>query len=368
MEFLATTNRGLEPLAVEEIADLTGAAATKRHPGVVRFEASRTVIPLLNRRARTLHRVLVLVADTRVTALDDVYQAARSIDLQRYLAPRQAFAIRSSRHGDHAFTSPEIAETAGQAVVDASRSAFGQRLPVDLDDPDVTLRAYVRHDRFALAIDATGESLHRRPYRVREHRAPVRPTAAAAMVRLAGSGDGLIDPMCGSGTIPIEAALRRRGISPTRGRSEFAFADLTFVDDSGDQDGGADETADGRRHETVDGPPIEGVDVVPACVECARENATAAGVESSVDFRQGDATAVDLDRSAVVVDLPFDVRTDHDLPRLYADFSRQLRRGDWETLVALTTRPDLLDLDADPSDEYAVRQGRMEAAVLVVRR
>lgn len=370
---LATTSRGLEGVAAEEIEAVTGAPAGRDRPGLVRIDADERAVRPLTRRARTINRVLVVLVRDTIAGLADVYDLASSLDIERYVDPEQSFAVRAQRHGYHQFGSPDVADRVGQAVVDAFRSATGRRLAVDLDDPDVIFRAMVRNERFTLAIDATGaRSLHRRSYRVREHDAALQPTVAAAMLRLADydPGDAVLDPMCGCGTIPIEAALWERGRSPAAGRSDLALERLRFLDVDG-TDPASNDVSDGdsgRPGGTDDTTAVvDGVDVDPTWIAGARENATVARVADAVSFAVGDATGIQIDHDAVVVDLPFGVRTDDaDLRRLYDDFAANLRAGRWSRLVVLATKPAFLDLEFDRT--LAVRRGRIETTVGVVLR
>ena len=354
MRLLATTNRGLESVAAAEVERLTGEAATVHHPGWIALDAPVEAIVTLNRRSRTLHRVMVELVDAPVDGLDEVAALTDGVDFERYVESGQAFAVRSTRIGSHDFESPEVSSVVGEAVIDSFREATGHRLPVDLDDPDVAFEATVRHDRFTLALDTTGPvSLHRRPYRVCEHPAPVRPTLAAAMLDLVefSPDESLADPLCGGGTIPIEAALLARGRSSNADRTDFAFQDLAFVPD----DGLSPST------ETDPTARIIGGDRDPEYLDCARENVAAAGVD--VGLYRGDATVAVPDADVIVTDLPFNLRQDHgDLRPLYRGFAAAVERVAPVRLAALTTRPDLLPLG---DETITFRDGRLDVAIVL---
>ena len=357
MEFdaVATTNPGLERVACAEVADLVGSDARTDHRGAVRFACEPGDFARLNRRSRTLHRVLAVLLEIKFDDLDDAVGAVRRLPLERYLSAGQSFAVRASRHGDHPFGSPDVAGAVGEAVIDGYRDATGHRLPVDLDDPDVALYAAVRHDRFRLAVDTTGASLHDRGWRVCEHDAPVRPTVAASLVRLAGfgAGESLLDPTCGSGTIPVEAALAARGAAHSPGR-EYALSRLGFLPTEAPD---CDRAA--GRGGIDDGTAVTGRDLDPSWVECARENAAAAGVDVTVEVADATRTPPEADR--VVCNPPFGVRLE-DPESLYRDLFRSFDRGAWSRLVLLTAREDLVPWE--PDDRLALPLGRLEAAVL----
>jgi len=348
----------MEPVAAEEIADLVDATATVQHPGMVRFEATERAIYRLNHESRLLHRVLVEFTRTAFDTLDDIYQAARDINIAQYVETDQSFAVRAQRHGDHEFGSPDVERVLGQAIVDDSRAGSGKRPPVDLDNPAITFRILVRHETVVIAVDTTGQrSLHKRWYRVNEHDAPLRPTVAAAMVQVAAyeGSKQLVDPLCGCGTIPIEAALSAQNRSPAAER-DFAFSALRFLDPEG-----FPMVADPELQSIA----VAGLDREAQWIDHARANATRAGVKDTVDFRVADATDALIEADTIVTDLPFGIRTDsRSLGELYRALFDNLSRADWDRLVALTTREDLVPYE--PSRSVSVRRGQLEASILVI--
>lgn len=375
MQYLATTNPGLEDVAAGEVRELLGVDAERLYRGTIGFEADERATYELNYRSRTLHRVGVVLVDRAFEGLDDledldrVGAAVRALPIAEYVDADRTFGIRPTRHGDHEFTSMDLGDVTGQAVIDAYREATGERLAVDLDDPDVILRAFVRDDHFYFALDTTGEeSLHHRHYRVCEHNSPLRPTIGAAMLRLAGyeAGDRLLDPMCGSGTILTEAALSATGDPPGAHRESFAVRRLATFDP--ERFRRVRSAASERRRERPApadlAGSIRGTDVRERWIRCARENLAAAGVDEAVGLEHGDATERPVDADLVVSNLPFGIRTPVDLRELYAGFSERLRAGDWNRAVLLTTRPEFLDLT--PTAVIDVRYGRLDASVVVL--
>jgi 23S rRNA G2445 N2-methylase RlmL len=351
LRVLATTTPGFERVAGEEVRELVGSDATPGHRGTLRFETDAAGVVTLNRYARTLNRTLLVLREGTVERLPDVSRLVESVPLAEYLVDGQAFAVDADRRGDHEFESPDVAGAVGQAIIDSYRAATGHRLPVDLDDPDVTFRAYVHEDEFLLAVDATGPSLHDRPWRVCAHEAPVRPTTAAALVRLSGlsPGERLCDPMCGSGTLPIEAALSVAGrpVAPDR---TYALSELAFVDAAAEVPSVPAGTA-----------AVFGRDVDPAWVDCARKNAESAAVE--VDLAVADATEGVPDADRIVVNPPYGRRLDSTPETLYEGLFSSLDRAEWKRLVVLTARPDLVAWT--PDDRVDARLGRLPVAALV---
>ncbi len=363
MKLLATTNPGLESVAAAEVAALTGATARRRYRGAVAFGADSPAVVGLNCRARSLHRVLVVLRDVTLSppSLAAVRDQTWTAAVARWVAPDQSFAVRATRHGDHEFGSPAVADRVGQAVRDAVRAATGETPAVDLEDPDVVVRAFVREDDFLLAVDTTGRSLHDRAYRVRDHDAPLRPTVAWSLVHLAGFGPGdtLLDPTCGTAPVPIEAALDALDRPPTPDR-EYAFERLRPLRDV------APPSAPAPRDELPAGTTVEGVELDADRVAAARENVAAAGVADAVTVRQGDATETAMTADCVVANLPFGHRTESGVAGLYDGLSARLREGSWRRFVALTTRPELLSVPVTRTVD--VRLGRLEATVVVADR
>jgi 23S rRNA G2445 N2-methylase RlmL len=362
VKLLATTNGGLESIAAAEIRDLVGGDASVHHRGVVEFDADVEGVYDLHYRSRTLHRLMAVVADGTVADLEDVYAlTARSPIADRL--PNADFGVVGTRHGSHDFTSVDVAERVGQATIDAYRDATGTRLPVDLDDPTVRLEAYLYDDRFTLAIDLTGDSLHKRPYRICEHDAPVRATLAYSMLEIADwtPDESLVDPMAGSATIPTEAVLSATGAVP-RPDLDPAFDALPGYDG---------ERFRRRRDEHADRTPLRDPSTLDAEARekrkrwrnCARVNREAAGVEDGFEIVDADAREASVDADCVVSNLPFGIRTGTDLRDLYEAFVDRLREGDVGRLVALTTKPDLLPIE--PTARYDIPYGRLDAAIVV---
>jgi tRNA (guanine6-N2)-methyltransferase len=358
VELLATTNGGLETIAGSEIAELIGADADRHHRGVVAFSGNQYDVYDLHYRSRTCHRIMEVLVDAPVSELEDVYDRTREADIPAHL-PFKPFGVVGTRHGTHDFTSVDVAERVGQAVIDEYRDVTGDRLPVDLDDPTVRLEAYLYDDRFTLAIDLSGESLHKRPYRVCEHDAPLRSTFAYSMLRIAGyeADDRLIDPMAGSATIPIEAALSATDRIPYPG-FEPAFDALPRYDG---------EAFEERRaaHEPVDlaaAPDIEAREIRARWQRCGRVNRDTAGVDC-VDIVEADAREATLDADCVVTNLPFGIRVSEDLRQLYSAFADRLREGSVDRCVVLTTKPELMPLEA--VERYDVPYGRLDATIAV---
>ncbi|MBC7100968.1 MAG: class I SAM-dependent RNA methyltransferase [Methanobacteriales archaeon] len=217
MEVYATTHKGLERITAEEMQEL-GGKIEKYGNGRVYFKCDEKLIKKLNYHARTCERIIVLLKSAKVTQLEDIYKEVKDIDFS-FIRPSESFAVRSKRVGVHDFNSMDIARVAGDAIIKSYQSSRKKRLKVNLDSPDNIIRVELIHDLLLVGVDTTGDKgLHRRGYRVYQHPAPLNPTIAAALLRISNWRPEkiLVDPMCGSGTILVEAALMGSNIPPGR--------------------------------------------------------------------------------------------------------------------------------------------------------
>ncbi len=282
MKLAARVLPGLQKLAAAEARELTGRETTTVR-GRVFLEGGPEDVYRLNHASGCLLRVLVELGCTSVKTLEEIDEASRTLPYEEYVPAGRRFAVRAKRYGDHDFTSMDVADRVGQAVIDRVRARRGDRLPVDLDDPEAIVRVMVRDDRLSVGLDTTGQSLHRRGYRRNRHPAPLNPTAARALLRMAEwAGEPLLDPLCGSGTIPIEAAGWAQGHPPGRLREAFLFENLAFFDEASWSDVKHEVPAPG--FDATLGP-LKGVDRSTRCIDFARENARRADVTGMVDFQ-----------------------------------------------------------------------------------
>lgn len=245
------------------------------------------------RAARTVTRVVWNLGSAEVAGLEDIRGAVRDLDWD--FLPHAPFGVRPERHGEHDFRSPDIGREAGAGVIDAYRARTGERLPVDLDDPAVEIRAELTGERLRVGCDLAGRSLHRRTWIRVHHHASLKPTVAAGLLLLGGwrADERLLDPLAGGGTIPIEAALAalRR---PTGPRLLPRLAPLG-LDDAGIA--AEVEEALGAAHVPVapGRPPfdIRGVEKYGRHTSGAQRNLTAAGLRGLVRVGGGNATRLD---------------------------------------------------------------------------
>jgi putative N6-adenine-specific DNA methylase len=229
--YFAQIADGLEATGAAELAEL-GAVDTRPVRRGIHFKADRSSLYRINYCARLNSRVLAPIQSFACPDAAAIYRAARRIDWTRFLGLDQTFAVFASTAGSTVPHSQFAGLKLKDAVADQFREAFGRRPNVDPRTPDLWINLYVVKDRGTISVDTSGGSLHRRGYRSRSGDAPMQETVAAAMVRLSG-WDGrvpLADPMCGSGTLIIEAVMAYCRIPAGYLRHRFGFQQLPDYD------------------------------------------------------------------------------------------------------------------------------------------
>ncbi len=222
--YFATCARGVEPVLAGELRDL-GAADVTPGRGGVHFAGDKALLYRANLWLRTAIRVLRPVLDAPVPTPEALYDAVRTIDWSRYLTPEHTLAVDANVRDSRITHSKYAALKTKDAICDQFVERVGRRPSVDVEEPMIGLNLHIHRDQAVLSLDSSGESLHKRGYRPVLTKAPLNEALAAALVLLTGwKGDtAFADPLCGSGTLPIEAtwlALRR---PPGLTRRRFGF-------------------------------------------------------------------------------------------------------------------------------------------------
>ncbi|MBX3272884.1 MAG: RNA methyltransferase [Sandaracinaceae bacterium] len=298
----ATAAAGTEGALKAELRDL-GLSGGKAARGGVRVGGGLEAIARLCARSRIAVRVLIELdefacADER--ALD---RGVGAIAWERWLTPDRTLAVRATSRDSRVSHTGFLAQRVKDGIVDRQRRLLGARSSIDRRDPDVGVVLRLERDRASVLLDASGASLHRRGWRAEEGAAPLKETLAAAVVRLSGwdRERALHDPLCGAGTIPIEADLWARGVPAQRPERRFGFERWADHDEDA-RARVARERAAGEARVRADGPACAGSDEDPEAVRRARANAARAG--SRARFEVADLTAVALPAGAHVVANP----------------------------------------------------------------
>ncbi len=322
-----TCPRGLAGFLAEEIRGL-GLPVLEEGETTVATEGGWDAVMRLNLGVRTGHRVLVRVAEADAVSADDLYRAALGVPWEEHLEPRGYFTVRGE------VSTPAIRDSryallrVKDAVADRFRQRTGGRPDSGGEDRGAALFVYWQGERAVLYLDTSGVPLSRRGYRVRPVAAPLRESLAAAVAAATGwrGGGPLVIPMCGSGTIAIEAACRAAGLAPGLTRSHFAFLHLRGAP----REAWAALCAEARAKagRLVPGTVLA-TDLRASAVSASKENAFRAGVGEAIRFATCDFAATPrVDGPAVVVLHPGYGRRlgrERDLERLYRRIGPFLR-------------------------------------------
>ena len=281
---IAKTFMGLEPVLANELTQL-GAKNVQVGRRMVSFTGDKEMMYRANFQLHTAIRILKPIKHFKALSADDVYEGVKDIDWTEHLSLDKTFAVDSVVFSEEFRHSKFVAYKVKDAIVDQFREKTGNRPNISVSNPDMRLHIHIAEDQCTLCLDSSGESLHRRGYRQESVEAPLNEVLAAGMILMTGwrGETDFIDPMCGSGTLLIEAALIARNMAPGLFRKEFAFekwpdfdADLfdkIYNDDSNERE---------FTHH------IYGYDADIKAVNTARLNVKAAGLTSDITVEEQD--------------------------------------------------------------------------------
>lgn len=281
-EMVAKTFQGLEGVLAEELRSL-GAESVSEGKRMVAFEGDLAMLYKANMCCRTALRILKPFYKFTATDPDELYAKVKDFDWSTIMRPDQTFSIDTVAFSDDFRNSQFVTYRVKDAIVDRFRDTLGDghRPSVRLDGADIMINVHISGRDVTLSLDSSGESLHKRGWRKAQTEAPINEVLAAGIILLTGwKGDRpFVDPMCGSGTFAIEAALIAANIYPGIYRKHFAFENWPDFD--------ADLLAEIYNDDTAERPvtaPILAADISPRAIEIARANALQAGVAQYINF------------------------------------------------------------------------------------
>jgi putative N6-adenine-specific DNA methylase len=314
---------------------LTGA----RVEGGVELEGDLAVVARLNRELRAATRVLVRAGEVRARDFEALRRGAGQLDWRRFARGGVRASVTATAHKSRLYHTGGIAERVEQAVIAA--------LGAGEEPLDLIVRG--ERDVFTISVDSSGELLHKRGYRLEDAGAPLRETLAAGMLALAGwkPDEPLVDPMCGSGTIVIEAALTRL---PRRG---YAFERWPGAENLSTTD---DKFVTGQRQ-------ISGFDVDPGTIALARRNAERAGVNVSLEVADVRALKLDGPPGLILTNPPYGQRLrPAELRPIYEALGRLARSSGWR-LALLTTDERLARASGTPRGAHRLVNGGLRVTL-----
>ena len=275
---------GLEPVLAKELTQL-GANDVQIGRRMVSFKGDKELLYRANFQLHTAIRILKPIKHFKALSADDVYEGVKDIDWSEYIGSDKTFAVDSVVFSEEFRHSKFVAYKVKDAIVDQFREKTGQRPNISISNPDIRLHIHIADDQCTLCLDSSGESLHRRGYRQESVEAPLNEVLAAGMILMTGwhGETDFIDPMCGSGTLLIEAALIAHNMAPGLFRKEFAFEKWPDFDRDL-----FDEIYNDDSQEREFNHHIYGYDVDIKAVNTARLNVKAAGLSSDITVEEQD--------------------------------------------------------------------------------
>lgn len=278
---IAKTMAGLEEVLAEELVAL-GANNLQIGKRMVSYEGDLALLYKSNICCRTALRILKPIYQFRAKNTDEIYREVKKMPWFDYLTEDSTFAIDAVTFSDLFTHSKFVSYRVKDAIADYFMQRAGKRPSVDTANPDLLINFHIAHDKCTLSIDSSGQSLHKRGYRIEQTEAPLNEVLAAGMILKTGwKGESdFVDPMCGSGTLLIEAAMIAMNIPPGIYRSNFAFEkwkdfntdlfETIYNDDSGERE---------FKHK------IYGSDIDPKAIEVARKNVKSASLDKYIDLQ-----------------------------------------------------------------------------------
>lgn len=327
-EMLAKTFKGLEQVLATELVQL-GANNVQVERRAVSFTGDKRMLYTANMCLRTASRVLVPILSFKAQKADDIYEQVKALDWSQYMTVKTTFQIDATVYSDYFRHSQFVTYRVKDAIVDYWMERENLRPSVKLEGADLYLNVHIAGDRVTLSLDSSGESLHKRGYRVANTQAPINEALAAGMLLLAGwnGQSDFYDPMCGSGTLLIEAALIARNIAPGVYRQGFAFEKWADFDaDLWDEVYNDDSREREFKHK------IYGSDAGFYAVQAATKNIQSASLQRDIEVKQIRIEELRLadtntDGALVMINPPYGERLSQDknVLRLYQDMGTALK-------------------------------------------
>lgn len=362
MKLVAKTFHGLEQVLAGELEAL-GATNINVLKRAVSFDANKELLYRSNLQLRTAIRILQPLTTFKARNDEELYRAVKAYDWSPYLRDDQTLAIDPvvfSRFFTH---SKYVALKVKDAICDQFRDKSGKRPSVDLQRPNLMINVHVAEDQFTLSMDSSGQPLNRRGYRTKEHPAPINEVLAAGMVMLSGydGSQPFLDPMCGSGTIVMEATMIAASMAPNLKRKEFGFMRWNNYDES------LWKKIFDEAQAQVRTPPqrINGSDMALSAIDVSRHSALDFGLKQYIDFEVAPFNEVlpKGKNGIAIMNPPYDERMkSKDIVMLYTQIGDQLKQrfSGWNAWVISSNFEALKVISLKPAERHTLFNGSLE--------
>ena len=362
LELIATATFGLEALVKREIEAL-GYKILKSEDGKITYLGDERAIVRSNLWLRCADRVQLKMSEFEAKTFEELYQQTRGIPWENLIPPDGRFPVNGSSVKSTLHSVPACQSIVKKAVVDRLSDAYGVK-NFEETGGGYEIKVTLLKDRATITVDTTGAGLHKRGYRVKDVKAPIKETLAAALVQLSFWREGrlLVDPCCGSGTIPIEAAMIGMNIAPGLSRS-FSAEEWHMIDGALWKEERKSAFDAIRNDADIQ---IIGLDIDPVAITAARQNALEAGVADSIDFHISDIASLtsDVPRGVIVTNPPYGERIGDQkvIDKIYNALNRFLKNHkDWSLFLVTTDKEVEQVVAGRPADRRRkLYNGRLE--------
>ena len=365
-KMVAKTFFGFEDLLENELKQL-GAQAVEKGNRVVYFKGDKGFMYKANLCLRTALKILVPIHHCRINSEHDLYQAAYDYPWEKHFTAQETFAIDSVVFGETFTHSLYVSQKVKDAIADSFRAKTGQRPSVNLKYPDVRINVHIDRDQCTFSLDSSGASLHHRGYRTATNIAPLNEVLAAGLILLSGwdQRTDFLDPMCGSGTIPIEAAMMSCKIPANINRKEFAFEKWA------DWDEDLYLTIEESQLNKIQGlaGTISGFDKAPSAVAKAKDNVRNANLEDFISIDKDNFFFSQKEQEGplhLLTNPPYGERLEGDINALYGSFGDTLKQHYTNTQAWMITSnlEAMKHVGLRPSRKIKLFNGKLESRLL----
>lgn len=342
IQLIAPCHFGMEAVLKREIYDL-GYDITKVEDGRVTFEGDVEAICRANIFLRTAERIMVQLGRFHATTFDELYEGVKALPWENWILPDGKFWVKkASTVKSKLFSAPDIQSIVKKAMVDHLRDTYHIEW-FEESGAEFPVRIFLLKDEVTVALDTTGDPLHKRGYRTWTSKAPISETLAAALIMLTPwkADRILIDPFCGSGTFLIEAAMMAAEIAPGMNRS-FTAEQWSHVIPKALWYEAIQEAREQIREDVS--PDLQGYDIDADMVKIARENAKQAGVEHMIHFQQREVSLLRHNKKYgfIITNPPYGERLEEkkNLPALYGSLGEAYKNLDAWSMYLITGYED----------------------------
>jgi putative N6-adenine-specific DNA methylase len=360
-EMLAKTFRGLEEVLATELVNI-GANNVQIQRRAVSFTGDKALMYKANLCCRTASRILKPISSFEASNPDEVYEQVKKINWGDYMEVDSTFSIDSTVFSEVFRHSKFVSYRVKDAIADWFMEKYDRRPSVRLDGPQVMINIHIAENRCTLSLDSSGESLHKRGYRVAQTEAPINEALAAGMLLMADwkGQSNFVDPMCGSGTLLIEAALIALNIPPGIYRSSFAFEKWNDFDEEL-----FDNIYNDDSYERPFNFKIYGSDNSPRAIKVAEQNVKSTGLSKYIELQVMPIQKLEApaENCMIVTNPPYGERiTSDDIYGLYASLGTTVKhKFAGSTVWVISSHEECLDkIGLKPTERIRLLNGSLD--------